>query len=97
MSARIRKTRRSSLRCRKTCDFMDAPERGALMLVRLIAAALIGWTLVDLSLYWIVNQHYNTPMKIFPCVLKSIPAVLGIVALIKSKALAQWISDKLDE
>jgi len=36
-------------------------------------------------------------MKIFPCVQKSIPAVLGIVALIKSKALAQWISDKLDE
>jgi hypothetical protein len=76
---------------------MDAPERGALMLVRFIAVALIGWALVDFSLYWIISQHNNTPMKIFPCVQKSIPAVLGIAGLIKSKALAQWISDKLDE
>ena len=67
------------------------------MLVRFIAVALIGWTLVDFALYWIVSQHYNTPMKIFPCVLKSIPAVLGIAGLIKSKALAQWVSDRLDE
>ena len=38
----------------------------------------------------------DTPMKIFPCIEKSIPAVLGFIGLIKSKALAQWISDKLD-
>jgi hypothetical protein len=35
-------------------------------------------------------------MKILPFVSKSIPAVLGIVMLVKSKALAEWISDKLD-
>jgi hypothetical protein len=75
---------------------MDAPERGALMLVRVVAVALIGWAMIDFALYWIVSQHYNRPMKIFPCIVKSIPAVLGIAALIKSKALAQWISDKLD-
>jgi hypothetical protein len=76
---------------------MDAPERGALMLVRFVAVALIGWALVELSLYWVVSQHYNTPMKIFPCIVKSIPALLGVVCLIKSKALAQWVSDKLNE
>ncbi|HEY1719435.1 MAG TPA: hypothetical protein VGH42_14240 [Verrucomicrobiae bacterium] len=76
---------------------MDAPERGALMLVRFVAAAIIGWSLVEFSLYWIESQHYNTPMKIFPCAMKSIPALLGIVGLIKSKAIAQWVSDKLDE
>ncbi|HEY3930786.1 MAG TPA: hypothetical protein VGM58_00275 [Verrucomicrobiae bacterium] len=76
---------------------MDAPERGALMLVRFIAIALIGWALVDFVLYWLVSQHNDTPMKIFPCIVKSIPALLGIAALIKSKALAQWVSDKLDE
>jgi hypothetical protein len=75
---------------------MDSPERGALMLVRFVAATLIGWTMVDLALYWVIAQHNRTAMQIFPCVLKSIPAVLGIAALIKSKALAQWISDKLD-
>jgi hypothetical protein len=29
---------------------MESPERGALMLVRFIAATLIGWALVDLFL-----------------------------------------------
>jgi len=66
------------------------------MLVRFIAVSLIGISVIEFALYWVVSQHYNTPMKIFPCILKSIPAALGIAALIKSKALAQWISEKLD-
>ena len=66
------------------------------MLVRFVAATLIGWTMVDLALYWVIAQHNRTAMQIFPCILKSIPAVLGIVMLIKAKALAEWISDKLD-
>ena len=66
------------------------------MLVRFIAATLIGWTVVDFALYWVVSQHNHTPMEIFPCVLKSIPFVLGVAMLIKSKAVAQWVSDKLD-
>jgi hypothetical protein len=76
---------------------MDAPERGALMLVRFIAAALIGWTMVDLALYWVIAQHNHTAIQTFPCILKSIPAVLGIAMLIKAKAVAEWISNKLDE
>jgi hypothetical protein len=36
-------------------------------------------------------------MTVFPLVLKSTPAVLGIVILIKAKTLAEWISNKLDE
>jgi hypothetical protein len=76
---------------------MDAPDRGALMLVRFTALSLIAVSVVELTLYWVVSQHYHTPMKIFPCVLRSIPAVLGVVALIKSEAVAKWISDKLDE
>jgi hypothetical protein len=75
---------------------MDAPERGALMLVRFIAAALIGWTAVDLALYWVVCNHDHTPMKLFPCLFKLIPFVLGVAALIKSKSLAEWISNLLD-
>ena len=66
------------------------------MLVRFVAATLVGWTVVEFALYWVVSQHYNTPMRIFPCILKSVPAVLGIVILIKAKAVAEWISDKLD-
>ena len=76
---------------------MDAPERGALMLVRFVAAALIGWTFVDLALYWVIAQHDRTAMETLPCILKSIPAVIGIVILIKARPLAEWISNKLDE
>jgi hypothetical protein len=76
---------------------MDAPQRGALMLVRFIAAALIGWAVVDLALYWVIAQHNRTALEILPCVLKSIPAVIGVVILVKARAVAEWISNKLDE
>ena len=67
------------------------------MLVRFVAAALIGWTFVDLALYWVLAQHNHTAMETFPCILKSIPFVLGVVLLIRARAVAQWISNKLDE
>jgi len=76
---------------------MDAPDRGALMLVRFIAVSLICVTLVELALYWVIAQHNHTPVGVFPCILKSIPAVVGVVMLIKAKAIAEWISNKLDE
>lgn len=76
---------------------MEAPERGALMLVRFVAAALVGWTVVDLALYWLVSQHNHTSFSALGCVFKSIPAVLGIGMFIKARALAEWISNKLDE
>jgi hypothetical protein len=76
---------------------MDAPDRGALMLVRFIAVSLICVTLVELTLFWVIAQHNHTPVGIFPCILKSVPAILGIVMLIKAKAIAEWISNKLDE
>ena len=76
---------------------MDAPDRGALMLVRFIGVALIGVAVVDLALYWAVTHHNQTPMNFFSSALKSVPAVIGLGILIKSRALAEWISNKLDE
>ena len=76
---------------------MDAPERGALMLVRFIAAALIGWTIVELVLYLAVCDHNHTAMQALPCILKLVPLLLGITVLIKAKALAEWISNILDD
>ena len=67
------------------------------MLVRFTAVALISVTVVELALYWAVSSSQHAPMETFPCVLKSIPAVLGVVILIKAKAVAEWISNKLDE
>jgi uncharacterized membrane protein HdeD (DUF308 family) len=76
---------------------MDAPERGALMLIRVVAAALIGWAVADIALYCVLRQHKNLPVEIIPCILKSISAVAGIIILIKAKSIAEWISEKLDE
>ena len=67
------------------------------MLVRFIAISLMAVTLVDLALYWVVAEHNHTRMTIFPCVLKSVPAVIGLVLLAKARAVAEWISKKLDE
>ncbi len=67
------------------------------MLVRFIALSLMCVTLVNLVLYWVVSQHNHTGMTIFPCVVKSIPAVIGVILLLKAKAVAEWISGKLDE
>jgi hypothetical protein len=76
---------------------MDAPERGALMLVRVVAAALIGWAITDIALYCVLRRHNNLPIEIFPCILKSISAVAGVIILIKDKSIAEWISEKLDD
>ena len=67
------------------------------MLVRFIAVALMGVSVVALALYWVVSSSHHAPMETFPCVLKSIPAVLGLVILIKARAVAEWITNKLDE
>jgi hypothetical protein len=76
---------------------MDAPDRGALMLVRFIGISLLAVTLVNLALYWVDAQNNHTEMTIFPCLLKSIPAVIGVILLVKARAVAEWISDKMDE
>jgi len=66
------------------------------MLVRFIGATLIGWALAELALYLAVCSHKNVPVEVVPCAVKSLPLLDGVVMLIKSKALAEWLSDKLD-
>jgi hypothetical protein len=76
---------------------MDAPHRGALMLVRFIAVALIGFSVIESSLSWVENSAHHLPMRIFDFVIPAILFTLGVVALIKAGSLAAWISNKLDE
>lgn len=66
------------------------------MLVRFVAAALIGWAVMDCALYIVVCRHKGVPVGAVRCVIKAIPFVLGVVLLAKSKAVAAWVSDKLD-
>jgi len=50
------------------------------MLVLFIAAILIGWTVVDLGLYFAICQHDQVPMRLIPCLLKSLPLLAGVPA-----------------
>ena len=96
MSARIRRIPRSNRRWRKMFDCMDSPERGALMLVHLIAIGLIGLSVLELGLYGGECHVHHQPVQIFHTVLLFTPLVLGIVVLARAKAVAEWISNKFD-
>jgi hypothetical protein len=77
---------------------MDASHRGALMLVRLIAACVMVIGLLDAGLYLTkcILTKPPVPVKIFPIVLNLLPLVIGLAILIKAKAIANWIADKLE-
>ena len=75
---------------------MEASQRGALMLVRFVAATLIGWSLVELSLYVLIAHHNDEPVKVIPCVIRSLPLIAGLLMLVRARALAEWVADKLD-
>jgi hypothetical protein len=77
---------------------MDAPLRGALMFVRLVAGCFMVIGLLDTGLYLTqcFEPKHPAPVKAFPIVLDSIPFLVGVGILIKAKAIANWISDKLE-
>ena len=68
------------------------------MLVRLIGVLFIVASILELGLYWAkcsIPKH-PVPVEMIPCVLKLIPAAVGLIILIKAKSLAEWLSDQLD-
>ena len=78
---------------------MDAPERGALTLVRLIGVMWLVAVLLEVGLY-LAECHapkHPRPVELAPVLLRSLWAVPGIVILVKARAIAEWISDYLDQ
>lgn len=43
-----------------------------------------------------VQPRHSAPVKALPIAVNSIPFVAGVVILIRAKAIANWISDKLE-
>lgn len=68
------------------------------MLVRLIGALFIVITILELGLYWARCAFAKppVPVELAPCLLRTIPALLGFAVLIKARAIAEWISNTLD-
>jgi hypothetical protein len=77
---------------------MVAPERGALTLVRVIGVILVVWAILDLGLYWFQchSPRNPAPVQVITVLLKLIPAVIGIVVLVKARAIAEWVKAILD-
>jgi hypothetical protein len=71
--------------------------RIAITVVRLTAAGFLVVGLMNLGLYWFKSHHDQTDMSIWRCVYLSIPLVIGVVILVKSSALAEWVDQYLDE
>ncbi len=69
------------------------------MLVRLIGGFLVVASILEFGLYWAkcsIPKH-PVPMEALPVVLRLIPAGLGFVILLKARAIADWISNILDD
>jgi hypothetical protein len=95
MSARIRKTLRSKFPRRKMSD-MESPQRGALMLVRFVAACAMSMSVIELALGFAEFKFRGTPVNVFIAALWGILFLIGVVILVKAKSIAEWISDKMD-
>jgi hypothetical protein len=88
---------------------MESSQRGALALVRLVAVCIILVGVLDAGAYL---TQYVTPifeqthhvqdspppvrLNFFRLSLDAIPLVAGIVMLVKSKAVAEWLSDMIE-
>jgi hypothetical protein len=77
-------------------ESMDAPERGALMLVRFTAVGLVGLSLLQLGLYAGECFMRHQPFQVLHGVFLFLPFVLGLVIFVKARAVAEWISNKFD-
>jgi hypothetical protein len=75
---------------------MADPERGALHLVRIIAVTFLGAGVISIVLYFLECSAYHRPVSPLWAAYRSWPAIVGIICLIKSKAIAAWLSDLLD-
>jgi len=67
------------------------------MLVRFVAVAVIGVSLLEVGLYVAGNLVHHLPVGMVHCALLTVPLVVGIAMLARSRAVAEWLSEKLDE
>ena len=66
------------------------------MLVRFIAIGLIGLSVLEIGLYAGDCYVHHQPIRIGHSALLFIPFVLGIVILVRARAVAEWISSKIN-
>lgn len=66
------------------------------MLVRFVAASGIGMSVIEIALAGVQFKYRGTPVNYCYVIFWLILSLICIIILIKAKAVADWISDKLD-
>lgn len=66
------------------------------MFVRFAAAGLVGLSVLELGLYAANCLAQHHPIQVFHGLLLFLPFVLGIVVLIRARAIAEWLANKFD-
>jgi len=67
------------------------------MLVRFVAVAIIGLSVLETGLYAAEIFVHHLAIGVVHCALLTFLLLLGIVILARSRAVAEWLSEKLDE
>ena len=66
------------------------------MLVCFTAATLISLSLLEFGLYLAECHKHHAPVGVIHASLLMVPFVLGAAILVRGRAVAEWISNKLD-
>ena len=70
--------------------------RGALVVVRLVAAGFFIVSLMNIGLYWFKSNHDKTEVSLGHCLVLFIPFVVGVLILVFSAAIARRVDEMLD-
>ena len=66
------------------------------MFVRFVAACCMGMSVVELALDWAEYKYRQVPLNPLLSALWIMAFLAGTVILIKARAVANWISEKLE-
>lgn len=70
--------------------------RGALIVIRIVAAGFFLVSVMNVGLYWFKTHHDKAELSIGRCLVLCIPLVIGVLILVWSDPIARWVDDKLD-
>ncbi len=66
------------------------------MFVRFAAAGLVGLSVLELGLYAAECLAHHQSIEALHGTLLSLPLFLGIVILVRARAIAEWLANKFD-
>ena len=67
------------------------------MLVYFAAAALVSMSLLEFGLYLAECHKRQIPVGMVHASVLTLLFVLGVAALVRARAIARWVDNKLDE